>query len=131
MSTSIPIGMRCDLVSSHPGLEDELLHLPVRDLDAIDLPMAAAHRRKTGIELGHPLGTWPAVEVREAEVVPVPLEVVEEERELALVEDRLTFHCVDPLRRAELDPERVSGADELARLVREHPLGGLLTDEET
>ena len=70
------------------------------------------------------------MEVGEAEVVAVPLEVVEEQRELALVEDRLARHRVDPRGRPELDTERASGPDELPRLVGQHPLRRLLADEE-
>ena len=77
------------LLRRHPGLEHELLHLPVRHLDAVDLLVPPAHRVEARVELGHSWRARPAVEVREAQVVPATLEVVQQERELALVEDRL------------------------------------------
>ena len=70
------------------------------------------------------------MEVRETEVVPVPLEVVLEQRELAQVEDRLVRDAARPAGRAELHPQRLRRPDELSRLVGQHPLGGLLLDEE-
>ena len=72
----------------------------------------------------------PPVEAREPEVVPAPLEVVQEQRELTQVEDRLVRDPPRPAGRPELDAESARRPLELPRLVREHPLRRLLLDEE-
>ena len=58
------------------------------------------------------------------------LEVVQEQRELAQVEDRLVRDASRPAPRPELDAERGRRPRELPRLVGEHPLGCLLLDEQ-
>ena len=57
-------------------------------------------------------------------------EVVEEERELTQMEDRLIRDPAGPPARPELDSERGGRATELPRLVGEHPLSSLLFEEQ-
>ena len=57
-------------------------------------------------------------------------EVVQEERELTQMEDRLIRDPAGPPARPELDSERGGRATELPRLVGEHPLGSFLLDEQ-
>ena len=92
--------------------------------------MAPAHGLEARVELGHARRPRPPVEVGEPDVVARPLEVVQEQRELAQVEDRLVRDAPRPAPRPELDAERRRRPRELARLVGEHPLRCLLLDEQ-
>ena len=126
----MPIGIVWTFSGGDPRRPHETLHLAVRHLDAVDLAVPRAQGVEARIELRHPGRPRPSVEVREPEVVPVPLEVVLEQRELAQVEDRLVCDATRPAGRAEVTPSASRRPDELSRLVGQHPLGGLLLDEE-
>ena len=76
--------------------EHELLHGPVRDLDAVELLVPPPHRLVAGVELGHARRARPPVQVRDAEPVAVPLEREPDQRELARVEDGLVADAGDP-----------------------------------
>ena len=118
------------LLRRDPGRRHERLHLAVRHLDAVDLGVTRAHRLEAGVELGHARRPRTPVEVRQAEVVPRPLEVVQQQRELAQVEDRLVRDAARPPPRPQVDAERGGGAGQVPRLVGEHPLRRLLLDEQ-
>ncbi len=112
-------------------VEHKLLHRMVRHLNAIDLLMSPTHRLEARVELGHARCAGAPVEIGEAKPVAMPLEVVQEERELAEVEDRLLADAFRPCLGADLHTQSTSRPFQLARFVREHPVDVLVRDEET
>ena len=110
-------------------LQHDRLHVGVRDLDPVDVGMPAPQRVEAGVELGHSGGPRATVEVRDAEVVAALLKVLQEQREVAQMEDRLICDAVRPTRGPEPDAQLIRGALELARLVRQDPAGRLALDK--
>ncbi len=118
------------LLRSDAALEHDLLHRAVRHLHPVDLAVPPLETLEARVELGEARRAGPAVEVGEPEPVLVPLEIVQQQGELALVEDRLPADAASPALRADGDAHAPRELSQLARLVGEHPVGAFLLDEE-
>ena len=130
-SRSMPIGMRCTRAGSTPAEDDDLLHLPVRHLDAREPRVIAPQRLERAVELRVARRPRPAVEVREAEPVRRARPARVERLEVARVEDGLAAGEPRPGGRREPVPGRgARRAETYARLVVERPAERVADDEE-